>query len=192
LPAQKTIAVLCVRSLSATALKGHVEAGNLRFPCALGRSGMKARKREGDGATPMGLWPVRKVLYRTDRVKRPRTAIPVQPLRRDDGWCDAAVDGNYNRFVRHPYRASAERLWRADGLYDLILILGYNDHPRMRGRGSAIFLHVARRDHGPTEGCVALHREHVIRLLERLGAATKICIGRQDAKKRPELSPRAS
>jgi L,D-peptidoglycan transpeptidase YkuD (ErfK/YbiS/YcfS/YnhG family) len=132
------------------------------------------RKREGDGATPIGQWRVREVLYRPDRVRRPATSLPVRAMRRHDGWCDAAADRNYNRLVRLPYPASAEPLWRQDALYDVVVVLGCNDHPRVRGRGSAIFLHVARPGYAPTEGCIALARGHVLRLLERLGARAAI------------------
>lgn len=177
LPASISLGAICVRSLTAGARLGFLQAGNLSFPCALGQGGVKARKREGDGATPLGAWPLRRVLYRSDRICRPRTGLPVQVIRRDDGWCDAAGDRNYNRPVRHPYGASAERLWREDGLYDLVIVVGYNDGPRVRGSGSAIFLHVARPDYAPTEGCIALRKEHVIRLLQHLGPATHLRIG---------------
>jgi len=114
------------------------------------------------------------VLYRADRMKRPRTLLPVRPLDPDDGWCDAIGDRNYNRPVRLPYPAGAERLWREDGLYDIVVVLDYNDRPRARGRGSAIFMHVARPDYAPTEGCLALARAHLLRLLGRLGARSAI------------------
>jgi L,D-peptidoglycan transpeptidase YkuD (ErfK/YbiS/YcfS/YnhG family) len=142
------------------------------------------RKREGDGATPIGQWRVREVLYRPDRVRRPATPLPVRAMRRHDGWCDAAADRNYNRLVRLPYAASAEPLWRQDALYDVVVVLGYND-ARVRGRGSAIFLHVARPGYAPTEGCIALARAHVLRLLERLGARAAIGV-LAPAKKAPE------
>ncbi len=147
--------------------RGRLCVGQKSGPCAIGRGGLAAAKREGDGATPIGLWPLRAVLYRPDRVGRPRTRLPVQALRSADGWCDAPSDRNYNRPVRHPYRASAERLWRKDDLYDLIVVLGHNDRPRIRGRGSAIFLHVARPGYAPTEGCIALPRADLLRFIER-------------------------
>jgi L,D-peptidoglycan transpeptidase YkuD (ErfK/YbiS/YcfS/YnhG family) len=94
--------------------------------------------------------------------------LPVQRIRRMDGWCDAPGDRNYNRPVRHPYPASAERLWRDDALYDMVVVLRHNQRPRLRGRGSAIFMHVARPGYLPTEGCIALERGHLLRVLERL------------------------
>ena len=153
--------------LSAASPRGIVKLGGLTFACALGRSGRKARKREGDGATPIGLWRLVRVLYRADRVRRPATRLPVRRLSPHDGWCDAPADRNYNRPVRHPYPASAEWLWREDGLYDLIVVLSHNARPRVRGGGSAVFMHVARPGYAPTEGCIALRRDHLLRLLQR-------------------------
>jgi L,D-peptidoglycan transpeptidase YkuD (ErfK/YbiS/YcfS/YnhG family) len=97
-------------------------------------------------------------------------------LRADDGWCDAAGDRNYNRRVRHPYPASAERLWRQDGLYDLVVVLGYNDRPRLQGRGSAIFVHIARPGYRPTAGCIALARADMLQLARLLGRRSVVAI----------------
>lgn len=135
---------------------GFLVLGPGRYRAALGRSGVRADKREGDGATPAGLLPLRRVLYRADRVARPRAAVPVLPLAPHDGWCDDPADAAYNRPVRLPHPARHEELWRADALYDVIGVLGWNDAPVVPGRGSAIFLHLARPDYAPTEGCVAL------------------------------------
>jgi len=163
-----------VTALSLGATRGTLTFAGLRFPCTLGRAGCRARKREGDGATPIGQWRLRAVLYRPDRMRRPLTPLPVRAIRRHDGWCDASADRNYNRPVRLPYAASAERLWREDALYDVVVVLDYNERPRVRGRGSAIFMHVARPGHAPTEGCIALARGHLVRLLERLPARAAI------------------
>jgi L,D-peptidoglycan transpeptidase YkuD (ErfK/YbiS/YcfS/YnhG family) len=126
--------------------------------CTLGRGGVRpaAQKREGDGATPAGAWPLRRLLWRPDRVARPATALPASPIGPHDGWCDGPDDPSYNRPVALPYPASAERLWREDHLYDLLVVLGHNDDPVVAGAGSAIFLHLARPDFAPTEGCIAL------------------------------------
>lgn len=146
--------------------------------CALGRSGVvpASDKKEGDGATPAGAWPIRRVLYRPDRLPKPATTLEVAPLRPDDGWCDAPEDPNYNRPVRLPYPASHERLWRDDELYDLIVVLGYNDAPVVPEKGSAIFLHVARPDFGPTAGCVALAQAEVLDLLARAAPGDGIAV----------------
>jgi L,D-peptidoglycan transpeptidase YkuD (ErfK/YbiS/YcfS/YnhG family) len=163
-----------IMGLCARSARGIVKLGGLAFPCALGRAGRRVRKREGDSATPIGRWRMTEVLYRADRVRRPATALPVRPIRRDDGWCDAPADRNYNRAVRHPYPASAEHLWRADPLYDVVVVLSHNAMPRVRGLGSAVFMHVAKPGHGPTEGCVALRREHLLRLLARCGVGARV------------------
>ena len=159
---------LVVRSLSRRATRGLVEAGGLKFACALGRSGGRVRKREGDGATPTGRYRLVCVLYRADQRRRPRTALPVRAIRPHDGWCDASGDRKYNQAVSLPYPASAEQMCRADGLYDLVVVLDHNSRPRRRGAGSAIFIHVARPGYLPTEGCVALAAPHLERLLARL------------------------
>ena len=170
--------------LAANANRGRLKLGHLTFPCALGRAGIRALKREGDGATPSGAWRAVGVLYRADRVRHPRTGLAIRPMRPDEGWCDAPADRNYNRSVKHPYRASAERLWRADGLYDVLVVLDYNERPRVRGRGSAIFVHVARPDYAPTEGCIALARRHLERLLERLGRCASLSTASLPRKRR--------
>lgn len=126
------------------------------YRCALGRGGVRRDKREGDGATPAGRFPLRRVLYRPDRMAAPETGLQTVALTPDDGWCDDPGDAGYNRPVRLPYPARHERMWRADGLYDIVVVIGHNDDPVVPGRGSAVFLHVAREDYGPTEGCVAL------------------------------------
>jgi L,D-peptidoglycan transpeptidase YkuD (ErfK/YbiS/YcfS/YnhG family) len=127
-----------------------------RFRCAIGRGGLRTHKEEGDGATPRGLLPLRRVLYRADRGRAPACAVPVEPIGPADGWCDDPADAAYNRPVSLPHDGRHEELWRADGLYDIVGILGWNDAPVVRGRGSAIFLHLARPDYAPTEGCIAL------------------------------------
>ncbi len=162
------------RSRSAT--KGWFRVGSRVLPCALGRTGLSAVKREGDGATPSGTWRPVLVLYRADRGQRPRTALPVRALKPDDGWCDAVGDRNYNRWVRHPYPASAEQLWRQDELYDVIVVLDHNQRPRVQGAGSAIFMHLARPGYRPTEGCVALERRHLLLVLGMAGPDTRITI----------------
>jgi L,D-peptidoglycan transpeptidase YkuD (ErfK/YbiS/YcfS/YnhG family) len=159
---------LVVRTLNAAATRGTLELGHRRVRCALGRSGRRVGKREGDGASPIGAFALREVFYRADRGPRPLARMPVHRTAPADGWCDSARDANYNRFVRHPYRASAEHLWRCDGLYDLLVVLGYNDRPVLRGRGSAIFIHCARPGYAPTEGCIALARADLVRLMPAL------------------------
>ena len=146
------------------------------YPCAVGARGIVATKREGDHASPLGCFPLRKILYRPDRIGRPQSGLPVSPLSPSDGWCDAPHDVGYNQPVSLPYAASAETLWREDGIYDLIVILGHNDSPVVPGCGSAIFLHVARADYEPTQGCVAMARDDLLEVLNNCDQQTQICI----------------
>jgi L,D-peptidoglycan transpeptidase YkuD (ErfK/YbiS/YcfS/YnhG family) len=155
---------------------GFVTWGSWRIRCALGRGGINPQKREGDGATPAGSFAMRQLLYRPDRETRPRTALPAKPIQQHDGWCDAPGDRAYNRLVRLPYPASAENLWRDDHLYDLLVVLGYNDDPVVPGQGSAIFLHLARPNYGPTDGCVALRRDDMLAVLATADPASRVII----------------
>jgi L,D-peptidoglycan transpeptidase YkuD (ErfK/YbiS/YcfS/YnhG family) len=124
----------------------------------------------------VGRWALRRVLYRADRGMRPRANCEVRPLTTRDGWCDCPSDRNYNRPVRLPYPARVEAMWRGDRLYDIVVVLGHNERPRVRGHGSAIFLHVARPDRLPTEGCIALKRRNLELILARMrrGAAVRV------------------
>lgn len=155
--------------------RGVLRYGSLLVPCALGRGGVRADKREGDGATPLGTFPLRRLWYRADRPPPPTTKdLPMQVIRRADGWCDDPEASEYNRPIVLPHAARHERLWREDALYDLVIELGYNDDPVVPGAGSAIFLHVARPDYGPTEGCVAVARADLLRLLVTAGTETRL------------------
>jgi L,D-peptidoglycan transpeptidase YkuD (ErfK/YbiS/YcfS/YnhG family) len=171
----KPASKLLVNVLSLTADRGQLQFGQIRMPCALGRSGIGVLKREGDGMTPRGRFAVRHVLYRLGS-RRPRTQLELRTIHRNDGWCDSPSDRNYNRLVRMPYPASAERLWRADELYDIVVVLGYNDVPRVRNRGSAIFIHLAREGFKPTEGCIALRDRDLRRLISMLPRRSEIVI----------------
>lgn len=154
--------------------QGRIRVGALILPCALGRAGIVTAKREGDAGTPRGRFALLGAYYRPDRVRRPRTGLPVRALRPDDGWCDDPRDRRYNRPVRLPAEARHERMWREDGVYDLVIDIAANRGPIVRGRGSAIFLHLARPGFLPTEGCIAVDRERALRVLERMGRRTHI------------------
>lgn len=148
------------------------------WPCVIGRGGAvpAADKREGDGATPLGVWPLRCALLRPDRKLIPPRALPWRWLRASDGWSDDPADPAYNRAVIHPHRFSAERLWRDDAVYDVIVVLGHNDAPPLPGLGSAIFLHATRPDRRPTEGCVAVEAQVLHALLPRLASGMRLMI----------------
>ena len=136
--------------------------------CAIGPGGIAVKGGEGDGITPRGTFALREIFYRADRIAKPDTVLPTRAIEKDDGWCDTPGDPNYNRLVKLPYPASAETMWRDDHLYDLVLVLGYNDDPVVVGKGSAIFLHLARSDYSHTHGCVALQYQDALAALEQL------------------------
>ncbi len=155
--------------------------GARTYRCAIGRGGVRRDKAEGDGATPVGRFALRRVIYRADRLARPETALAATPIARDDGWCDDPHDSAYNRPVRLPFPGSHEVLWRDDSLYDVIVVLGHNDSPPLSGKGSAIFIHVARADYGPTEGCVALALSDLLEVLSLCGPGDAVTIMPADA-----------
>lgn len=148
---------------------GYARWGGRQFRCAIGPAGPRRDKREGDGATPVGRFVFRQVLYRPDRVPAPETRLPVRALSPEDGWCDDPADPQYNRPVRLPYPARHERLWLEEAVYDVIVVIGHNDDPPVPGMGSAVFLHVAQPDYGPTEGCVALALDDLLTVLAEAG-----------------------
>lgn len=143
---------------------------------AVGRAGVTLNKREGDGATPTGTFPLVSAFYRADRVPLPRPALPLRALSPSDAWVDDPADRNYNRLVALPYPAHAEPLWLDDQVYDLLVVIGYNMAPVVPGAGSAIFLHIARPDFSPTAGCVAIERASLFRLMPLCGPASTITI----------------
>jgi L,D-peptidoglycan transpeptidase YkuD (ErfK/YbiS/YcfS/YnhG family) len=148
--------------------------GSARAACGMG--GVRADKREGDHASPAGTFPLLRAFYRPDRLSAPPTELPLAALKPSEGWVDASDDPAYNTLVTLPYPASAEVLWRDDRLYDLFVVIGYNTAPIVPGKGSAIFLHVARPDFSGTEGCIAIARDALFPLLSLLGPGSTITI----------------
>ncbi len=168
---------------------GQIRLTDRTVRCALGKAGViaAADKREGDNKSPIGVWALRYVLYRPDVYPEgPQTALPIRAMEPDDGWCDAPNDPAYNRPVKLPYPASAERLWREDHVYDLIGVLAHNDDPPVSGMGSAIFLHLAREGYLGTEGCVALARRDLEALLAAAGPGDAIEITASSEDRSPE------
>jgi len=153
--------------------RGHLQVGPRLYDCALGRGGVSATKREGDGSTPAGRFPLRHVMYRPDRLLAPpQTTLPLKPISRTDGWCTSPEDAAYNQAVTLPYSASAEALWREDSLYNIVVVLGHNEPPATPGAGSAIFLHVAAPGFEATEGCVAIKQGDLLELLSKVRPET--------------------
>jgi L,D-peptidoglycan transpeptidase YkuD (ErfK/YbiS/YcfS/YnhG family) len=160
--------------------RGWAELDGERYRCALGRSGILMDKREGDGGTPVGRFPVRRLLYRADRLANAgmdaalagsspvATALPQRELQKQDGWCDDPADAAYNQPVTLPYAGRHEMMWRDDHLYDLVLVIGHNDAPVIPDHGSAVFIHLAQPDYRPTEGCIAFARIDLEAILAKL------------------------
>lgn len=156
---------------------GHIRWNNRQADCTLGRTGIRCDKREGDGATPMGVFPFRRLLYRPDRIATPRTGLVTAVIAPDDGWCDDPSHPRYNQPIPLPSPAHHEVMWRDDGLYDLVMVIGHNDDPVIPGRGSAVFIHVAKPNLAPTEGCIGLPRHDLLALAEDCLPGDRLLIG---------------
>jgi len=146
------------------------------YDCAVGKNGFAADKKEGDLCSPIGEFPLRKVLYRADKIDKPETGLLIDAIQQDDGWCDAPNHLEYNQLVKLPFSASHEKLWRDDNLYDVVVVIGYNDEPVERNKGSAIFMHIAKPEYTGTEGCIALKKKDLLEILASVDSETKISI----------------
>jgi L,D-peptidoglycan transpeptidase YkuD (ErfK/YbiS/YcfS/YnhG family) len=169
--------VVTVRAAAGQRTRGWLTAGGQTIPVALGRGGIRADKREGDGGTPKGTFRPLRLWWRADRHPRPATFLPVRAIGPEDAWCEDSSDRHYNQPVRLDSKHGGDRLMRDDHLYDFIIEIDHNTQPRIAGRGSAVFLHLARQDFSPTAGCVSMTRSAMLGLLARLGPETRIVIG---------------
>ncbi|TPQ42187.1 L,D-transpeptidase catalytic domain protein [Bradyrhizobium guangdongense] len=171
------LSAMIVKAAAGNPRRGWLTAGPLVIPVALGRGGILANKREGDGGTPKGSFRPRQLWWRGDRHSRPKTFLPVRTIKPEDAWCEDPGDRHYNQPIRLEREQGGDRLTRADHLYDFIIEIDHNTRPRIPGRGSAVFLHLARDNFGPTAGCVSMTRQAMLQLLRRMGPRTKIIIG---------------
>jgi L,D-peptidoglycan transpeptidase YkuD (ErfK/YbiS/YcfS/YnhG family) len=165
-----------IRAAAGDSRQGRLTAGGQTVPVALGRGGIKANKFEGDGGTPRGTFRPRQLWWRADRHPRPHTFLPVRTIGPEDAWCEDPKSRHYNRPIRLERSRDGDRLRRDDHLYDFIVEIDHNNSPRIKGRGSAVFLHLARENFSPTAGCVSMTKSAMLRLLQRLGPHTKIVI----------------
>jgi L,D-peptidoglycan transpeptidase YkuD (ErfK/YbiS/YcfS/YnhG family) len=172
----RPLAAIRIRAAAGDPRRGWLMAGGQTVPVALGRGGIKANKREGDGGTPKGTFRPRRLWWRADRHCRPRSFLPVRAIGPEDAWCEDPASRHYNRPVRLDRARDGDRLRRDDRLYDFIVEIDHNTRPRIAGRGSAVFFHLARENFAPTAGCVSMTRSAMLRLLARIGPATKIVI----------------
>jgi len=173
----RPVSSVLIRAAAGNRCRGWLTAGNRVIPVALGRGGILANKREGDGGTPRGTFRPVRLWWRADRCPRPRTFLPVRAIGAEDAWCEDPADRHYNQPVRLGLDRRGDRLQRDDHLYDFIIEIDHNTAPRIAGRGSAVFLHLARENFSPTAGCVAMTRSAMLRLLKDLGPDTRIVIG---------------
>ncbi|MBN9005381.1 MAG: L,D-transpeptidase family protein [Rhizobiales bacterium] len=171
------LAAIQVRAAAGRPSRGWLTVDGQAIPVALGRGGIRANKREGDGGTPKGVFQPVRLWWRADRHPRPRTFLPVRPITPQDAWCEDPTDRHYNQPIRLTDDVGGDRLTRSDHLYDFIIEIDHNARPRIAGRGSAVFLHLARDNFGPTAGCVAMTRPAMLHLLRRIGPRTRIEIG---------------
>ena len=148
----------------------------LKFRCALGKGGIKIKKREGDNITPKGSYKIVKVYYRKDRIKKISTRIKCNNIKKNMGWCDDPKSKKYNKLIKLPTQFNHEKLYRKDNIYDLILVLNYNMRPIIKNKGSAIFIHVANKNYKPTQGCISLKKKDLTRILPLLTKKTKVLI----------------
>jgi len=166
--------VLIVQADTAEGSLGWATLGERRWRCTVGAGGIREDKVEGDAATPVGEFPLRRIYYRNDLLVLPKVSLPARPISEHDGWCDDPRSPSYNRLVNIPNEWGAEKMWREDGLYDLVVVVGYNDDPPEGEWGSAIFLHIAREDLAATQGCVAFARNDLLELLPLLPRDTRL------------------
>lgn len=173
----RQLSTIRVKPAAGNPRRGWLTAGQLTIPVALGRGGILANKREGDGGTPKGSFRPRRLWWRGDRHSRPQTLLPARIITGTDAWCEDPSDRHYNQWIRRGDGEGGDRLKRDDQLYDFIIEIDHNTRPRIAGRGSAVFLHLARDNFGPTAGCVSMTKSAMLQLLRRLGPRTRIIIG---------------
>jgi L,D-peptidoglycan transpeptidase YkuD (ErfK/YbiS/YcfS/YnhG family) len=173
----RPLSAIRIHAAAGNPRRGWLTAGGQTVPVALGRGGIRANKREGDGGTPKGTFRPRRLWWRADRHPRPRTFLPVRAIRPEDAWCEDPLSRHYNQPLRLDRDRGGDRLTREDALYDFIVEIDHNSSPRIAGRGSAVFLHLARENFSPTAGCVSMTKSAMLHLLARLGPETRIVIG---------------
>jgi L,D-peptidoglycan transpeptidase YkuD (ErfK/YbiS/YcfS/YnhG family) len=174
---RRALSAVTIRPSAGNPRRGWLTGAGLTIPVALGRGGILANKREGDGGTPRGTFRPRQLWWRADRHIRPQTHLHIRPIKPEDAWCEDPADRHYNRPLRSTAGNGGDLLTRADHLYDFIVEIDHNTRPRIAGRGSAVFLHLARENYAPTAGCISMTKAAMLHLLRRLSPKTKIVIG---------------
>jgi len=149
---------------------------NNKIKCTIGKKGITKNKKEGDLKTPSGIFKFKKIFYRKDRIKFFKSPIKKNCIKKNIGWCDDPSSKHYNKEIKFPFKGSAEKLWRKDNIYDLIIVLNYNLNPIIKNRGSAIFLHISKKNYAPTKGCIAINKKDMINLISKIKYNSKLII----------------
>ena len=155
---------------------GLIKYKNFKFRCALGKAGIGKKKREGDNVTPTGTFKIVKIYYRSDRVKKISSKLRLIEITKNMGWCDDPNSKNYNQLINLPNRDGHEKLFKKNNIYDIIVVLNYNMKPVIKNKGSAIFIHIAKNNYQPTQGCIALKKNDLLKLLSKISRNIKIKI----------------
>ena len=155
---------------------GYLKYNNLKFRCALGKAGVESRKQEGDNVTPKGTFKIVKIYYRSDRIKKISSRFRPIKITKNMGWCDDPNSKNYNQLIKLPTKYGHEKLHKKNNVYDLIVVLNYNMNPIIKNKGSAIFIHVAKKKYKKTAGCIALKKIHLLNLIKKIEKNTKVII----------------
>ena len=155
---------------------GYLKYKNLKFRCALGKAGIGKKKVEGDNITPKGTFKIVKIYYRADRVKKMPSKFRLIKITKKMGWCDDPNSKDYNQLINLPIKYTYEKIYRKDSVYDLLIVLNYNIMPTIKNKGSAIFIHVARKNYKKTSGCIALKKNHLTKLIKAIKKDTKVII----------------
>ena len=153
---------------------GYLKYKNLKFRCSFGKGGIGKKRREGDNITPKGIYRIVNVYYRQDRIKKILSKLKLTKIKKNMGWCDDPDSKNYNQLIKVPAKYSHEKLFKSENIYDLIIVLNYNMTPVIRNKGSAIFIHVAKKNYNKTAGCIALKKKHLVKLIEKINKKTKV------------------
>jgi L,D-peptidoglycan transpeptidase YkuD (ErfK/YbiS/YcfS/YnhG family) len=156
---------------------GYLKYKDLIFKCAIGKAGIRKKKKEGDKITPIGAYKIINIYYREDRIKKIPTKFRLNKIKKNMGWCDDARSKEYNKLIKLPSKYRHEKLFRKDNIYDLVMVLNYNTSPIIKNKGSAIFIHIAKKNYKKTLGCIALKKTDLIKLLKKINKKTKIIIG---------------
>ena len=156
--------------------KKYLTYQNNKVKCAIGKRGIGRKQKEGDQITPRGTFRVKNILYRKDKINYFKSVIKKTPIKKNMGWCDDPKSKDYNKLIKYPFNYKSEKLYRSNNIYDIILVLDFNMHPIKKNKGSAIFIHISNNKYNPTQGCIAIKKKELLKLIKFIDKKTKIFI----------------